>query len=89
MNLPHRRPGLVAAVAGIAALGGAGTLAAVLPAPGPTAVRHVVVAETTAAGLPTGATGSGTARARGTASVPGAGPFPHTTAPITSGVFDL
>ncbi|WP_433799258.1 hypothetical protein [Actinomycetospora sp. CA-084318] len=84
------RFGLSATLAGIAALGGAGTLAAVAPSAGSTAVRHVVVAETTAAVLPAASTTAGsTARARGTSSVPGAGPFPHTSSPITSGVFDL
>ncbi|MCD2189633.1 hypothetical protein [Actinomycetospora soli] len=84
------RFGLTAALAGIAALGGAGTLAAVAPSAGSTAVRHVVVAESTTSGLlAAGTTGTSTARARGTASVPGAGPFPHTGAPITSGLFDL
>ncbi|WP_018334722.1 hypothetical protein [Actinomycetospora chiangmaiensis] len=79
---------LTATLAGIAALGGAGTLAAVLPAPG-AAARPVAITETTAAGKPEASPTGPDTRTRRSADVPGAGPFPHTTAPITSGVFDL
>jgi hypothetical protein len=88
MKLQHRT-GLTATLAGIAALGGAGTLSAVLPAPGTAVVRPVALAETTAAGQPDASpTGTGT-RTRRNADVPGAGPFPPSTTPITSGIFDL
>ena len=74
---PHRRPGLTAVVAGIAALGGAGTLAAVLP-PAGAAVHHrpvVVAAAAVGLSVPSSATGPAS-RARDTATAPGAGPFP-------------
>jgi hypothetical protein len=83
------RFGLTATLAGIAALGGAGTLAAVLPAPGTSAVRPVAITETTAAGKPEVSPTGPDSRTRRTADVPGAGPFPHTADPISSGIFDL
>jgi hypothetical protein len=81
------RVGLGAAVVGIAALSGAGTLAGVLPAVPTSHHRPVAVADAAVLGLPaSSATGTAsTTRDRTDAAVPGAAPFPRTSSsPITA-----
>ncbi len=72
---------------GIAALSGAGTVAAVLPAISTAHHRPVAVADAAVLGLPASSTTATVAsrRDRTDAAVPGAGPFPRTTSsPITA-----
>jgi hypothetical protein len=92
---PHRtfrhdghRVGLAGAVLGIAALSGAGTVAAVLPAVS-TAHHRPVVADAAVPGLPATGTTSAvpTTRDRTGASVPGAGPFPRSTSSAITAIF--
>jgi hypothetical protein len=81
-----RRTGFVAAVLGIAAVGGAGTVAAVAPALPTAHARPAVVADPGPLGvLPSTADRTTTTRDRTDAATPGAAPFPRTSSsPITA-----